>query len=738
MKCFICTFFLILFSTLLLCIDVSGHISCDTIWTPGNNPYIVTAFLYVDAGVTLTIQPGVQVYVVGADKNNINNFMWNGTNQPLAKMIIVNGAIKSIGSVSNPILFNKYGQGNDIRWGGIYMTANAPISTFEFCEFRNSFFCEYVPGEWSLAALEFANGSILVRNTIFDTNLHSLGTSYLSADLLIYNCQFRNSDNLYPAPFAYGSTYISISASLSPVPVENYKVTIAKCLFTGLGTFMSSSYHTNVLLLNNIFDNFQTSDNQREILRTDYGSSSSYGNTTINGKKGWGCYSATATDTVYARRNRLLKPVNSNPLNYPLALGSSGFGTNYVSDNYLSGYVQVNTTQTNITNTHIYNNFIETNCPQALYFDSDLTATANGQMRFYNNFVKYIGNGSTPLIMYTRDASPYVYNNTFINFHTLHSSSGVCDEVLANNIIDFSYWSSGGMTIDHHPMLYNNCIGMLFTPPWDIMDGGGNISADPMFADSLNGDYSLQQDSPCVDTGMFRPDLPNFDISYKHRIVQGSVNSPDSVDMGAYEFNSSYIGGIIGNIYDSISGLPVDCAKIEITGKLPEFTDTLGTFNYPTGAGAYSILVSRWDYQDYIIHNVVVNEGNNTELNISLQPVTVSNDDNIQNNSLNSFTLFIYPNPFSSITNIGFTLTKHENVSLSIYNIKGQLVKKVINDTKAPGNYLIKWDGKDFTGRSASSGLYLYKFHIDKSHILIILSLETLKGTPASDFEPGS
>jgi hypothetical protein len=49
-------------------IEVAGHLTEDTIWSPENNPYLVTSFLYVDSGVTLTIQPGTQVLAYGADR----------------------------------------------------------------------------------------------------------------------------------------------------------------------------------------------------------------------------------------------------------------------------------------------------------------------------------------------------------------------------------------------------------------------------------------------------------------------------------------------------------------------------------------------------------------------------------------------------------------------------------------------------------------------------------------------
>ena len=78
-----------------------------------------------------------------------------------------------------------------------------------------------------------------------------------------------------------------------------------------------------------------------------------------------------------------------------------------------------------------------------------------------------------------------------------------------------------GASQDHHPLLINNCLSMPLIDPWNLFDGG-NIVADPIFADSLNGDYSISQ-YPCIDSGAYRPDLPDFDIRYHKRIVPGAT-----------------------------------------------------------------------------------------------------------------------------------------------------------------------------------------------------------------------
>ena len=62
-----------------------------------------------------------------------------------------------------------------------------------------------------------------------------------------------------------------------------------------------------------------------------------------------------------------------------------------------------------------------------------------------------------------------------------------------------------------------------------------------------------------------------------------------------------------------------------------------------------------------------------------------------------------YPNPFNPTTIITYTIPKENQVTLKIYNILGQEVKTLVNDTRAPGKYTV-----NFNASSLSSGVYFY------------------------------
>jgi hypothetical protein len=69
-----------------------------------------------------------------------------------------------------------------------------------------------------------------------------------------------------------------------------------------------------------------------------------------------------------------------------------------------------------------------------------------------------------------------------------------------------------------------------------------------------------------------------------------------------------------------------------------------------------------------------------------------------------------YPNPFNGSTIIRFRLPSRNRVSLTIYDISGKEVIRLINNqVYAPGEHSIKWKGQNNIGKEVSSGIYFYE-----------------------------
>lgn len=68
-----------------------------------------------------------------------------------------------------------------------------------------------------------------------------------------------------------------------------------------------------------------------------------------------------------------------------------------------------------------------------------------------------------------------------------------------------------------------------------------------------------------------------------------------------------------------------------------------------------------------------------------------------------------YPNPFNPSTTIAFSIPETGRVRVSIYNIKGQKVKDLLNTELIRGNHRLVWDGRDTNNRNVASGIYFIK-----------------------------
>ncbi len=68
-----------------------------------------------------------------------------------------------------------------------------------------------------------------------------------------------------------------------------------------------------------------------------------------------------------------------------------------------------------------------------------------------------------------------------------------------------------------------------------------------------------------------------------------------------------------------------------------------------------------------------------------------------------------YPNPFNPATTIAFSLAKNSQVVLAIYDVRGALVRVLIDEPRAAGGQRAVWDGKDDSGSDVSSGVYFYR-----------------------------
>jgi len=113
------------------------------------------------------------------------------------------------------------------------------------------------------------------------------------------------------------------------------------------------------------------------------------------------------------------------------------------------------------------------------------------------------------------------------------------------------------------------------------------------------------------------------------------------------------------------------------------------------------------DGESYILGVKAIYDGGNSDrVTIFWSYVSTSKD-----NAVPAVTVLLgnIPNPFNPTTSINYNLAQSGQVSLKIYNTKGQLVRLLVNSTQKPGIFSIIWDGKNENSQYVKSGVYLYR-----------------------------
>ncbi|MCB0292142.1 MAG: T9SS type A sorting domain-containing protein, partial [Calditrichaeota bacterium] len=69
-----------------------------------------------------------------------------------------------------------------------------------------------------------------------------------------------------------------------------------------------------------------------------------------------------------------------------------------------------------------------------------------------------------------------------------------------------------------------------------------------------------------------------------------------------------------------------------------------------------------------------------------------------------------YPNPFNPSTTIAYQLPQSVPVTLTVYNLLGQRVRRLVQGVLPPGYYQAVWNGRNDAGVAVGSGIYIYRF----------------------------
>ncbi|MFH1314276.1 MAG: YCF48-related protein [Candidatus Eisenbacteria bacterium] len=88
-----------------------------------------------------------------------------------------------------------------------------------------------------------------------------------------------------------------------------------------------------------------------------------------------------------------------------------------------------------------------------------------------------------------------------------------------------------------------------------------------------------------------------------------------------------------------------------------------------------------------------------------------------------TFIMSVEPNPFTATTRLRFALNAVSDVSVSLFDVEGRLVKTLVETSLPPGRHDAFWDGRDERGRRVSPGVYFASVETERAstHSKVVL-----------------
>jgi len=88
--------------------------------------------------------------------------------------------------------------------------------------------------------------------------------------------------------------------------------------------------------------------------------------------------------------------------------------------------------------------------------------------------------------------------------------------------------------------------------------------------------------------------------------------------------------------------------------------------------------------------------------------------DAIHEETNQNISLKIHPNPFSNSTAINYYLSEVSDISLRIFDMRGEEIRTLVNERQSLGEKSVKWDATNGQGQKVSPGIYCFTLQIGR------------------------
>ncbi|MCP4293625.1 MAG: T9SS type A sorting domain-containing protein [bacterium] len=294
--------------------------------------------------------------------------------------------------------------------------------------------------------------------------------------------------------------------------------------------------------------------------------------------------------------------------------------------------------------------------------------------------------------------------------------------VVRNNIV-INNQGDGLLTVGEEMVSdFNNIFDNLPGNYGSSTPGANDISQDPLFVNSAENDFGLAQFSPCIDAGMedascLDPDGSRADMGLlggpaADFVAPSRVTGASLLQLGEGQIRLSWDASSEDNIDHYV--VYRDSASVFV----PSGMRAVATVDFPTTTfddtppfDCY-YLVAAVD-----VHGYSGGYSERTYTSDQLTPVDEGSTPKVLAIS------GVVPNPFNPRTTVKFDLPRTGQMNLSIFDLRGRLVKNLASGQMQAGSHELVWSGRDERGQSAAAGVYFARLNSADGHRTIKMVL---------------
>jgi hypothetical protein len=194
----------------------------------------------------------------------------------------------------------------------------------------------------------------------------------------------------------------------------------------------------------------------------------------------------------------------------------------------------------------------------------------------------------------------------------------------------------------------------------------------------------------------------SMDAQVNNSMYLVNINVADVDGLNGVGVTLSYDPSAVELVGNSIAGLGIASITSEIEPGVIELNSFYreGEFDGTISVGFNAIGTSEFDIElvnaSVTIDGVVGSVSDLSSVTLAAVPTVYALSQN-------------FPNPFNPTTTIEYSIPEAGNVELVIYNMAGQKVRTLINESQSASFYKVVWDGRNSMGENVGAGLYIYK-----------------------------